>query len=177
MITLVAIDETEVCLSNEAARFSPYIKDAFWDEDSLVGDHTLDVLFATGNQLQILKRVLEAKVYDGGAASFLPCKGTILIGTMVFEAPPFVRIRWTPALEKVLHSLNEAEIVDLPSVANDMTMWDLRAGVACLMLHKIVTGQMYFTAFFEKESRLKEVIYAIYKEQIITTRGPHTADP
>jgi hypothetical protein len=167
MITLVANDDTQVLFSAAEARYSPYIIDAFWDEDALKQDQILDAPFATGSQLLILKVVLDAKVADGAAANFIPYNGCIQIGDLSFPAPPFVKLRWSPSLEEVLLTLSEQEIVDLLTIANDMTMWELRNGVICLMLHKIVTSQMSFKEFFEKKCSLSNIVYSIYNERLL----------
>ena len=166
MITLVANDNTTVAISKEMARHSPYIMDAFWDKDELLRSQTLDVTFATGEQLLILKQVLEAKEADGRGSNFIPCKGTLLIGDRPVPAPSFVVIKWMPALDRVMNSLKEDEIIGLFRLADYMCMWELRAGVACLLLHKIITEKCMFEEFFKNSppSNLTELIYKIYEE-------------
>lgn len=167
MITLIANDDKHATLSESAAKWSPYIMDAFWGNE-LESPHekTLDVPFATSEQLYLLKQVLEAKDKDGGTTDFIPSRGTLRIGELPVPAPPFVVIKWMPALDRVMSALREHEIIALLHVANDMCIWELRAGVICLMLHKIIIGQYNFEEFFATQapSKLSEIIYKIYNE-------------
>jgi hypothetical protein len=166
MIILIANDETQVILSDSAAECSAYIKDAFWGDAFYYSlDRTLNVPFATGEQLQLLKQVLEAKVADD--APFIPIKGTVQIGGLLVDAPPFVDLYWSGTRTcNTMQYLNEHQIVELLLVADSMCISDLRAGIIHLMLHKIVTNQMKFTDFFRYRVRasLMLLIQEIYEK-------------
>lgn len=169
MITLIANDDVQVVISNSVAKWSPFIADAFWnDELDKLQDKTLDVLFATGEQLRIFKQVCEAKSAEGVACGFIPARGTLLLGGLPVQAPPFVVVKWMPTLDRVMKSLNGSEIIGLLRLADSMCMWQLRDGVICLMLHKIVTEQNMFGEFFadRRSSKLTQLIHKIYEESL-----------
>ena len=171
MIILIANDETNVTLTDNAAKCSPYIIDSFWGDGFYhSAERTLQVPFATGEQLQLLKQVLEARVEDGDS-SFIPVKGVVKIGEFLADAPPFIDLRWSGThTGVVMQSLNEHQIVELLRVADSMCMSDLRAGLIHLILHKIITNQMKFVDFFRYHAHvsLMSLIKKIYEEGILT---------
>jgi hypothetical protein len=169
MITLIANDDTQILLHESIAKWSPYIMDAFWgDEFTKEQDKPLNVPFATGEQLRLFKQICEAKAAEGPACDFLPARGTLLIGGLPVQAPPFVVVKWMPALDRVMKALSGQEITDLLRVADAMCLWQLRDGLICLMLHKIVTEQNMFEEFFthHRSSNLTQLIYKIYEEVV-----------
>jgi hypothetical protein len=114
--------------------------------------------------------VLEANTEDGGR-SLIPMKGTVQIGGLLLDAPPFVALYWSgTSVSGIMRDLNEHQIVELLCIADSMCIHNLRIGTVHLMLHKIVTNQMKFTDFFlyRASEPLILLIQKIYEDTLMS---------
>jgi hypothetical protein len=163
MIALKGYDGSEVKFTEEEARQIPYVADIVkpeeWDTD-----FSLDAPCLSGTQLRLLKSALHFKQ----SASFLPSDGTFLVGSTRLPAPPFACLTWTSLpLDEFFHILDESEILLLLTTAEFCCMWDLRTGLLCLILHRILMKGCTFTSFFQpRYDRFHKQLVDLYHQRL-----------
>jgi hypothetical protein len=163
MILLKGYDDIEVSFTPAEAQQIPFVNDIIepheWSHDLL-----LNMPGLSGNQLGLLRTVLHLKQ----STSFLPSDGVFLVGSTRLPAPPFTCLVWaSSALDNMFHILDESEILLLLTAAEFCCMWDLRTGLLCLILHRILMKGCTFTSFFQpRYERFHRQLLDLYHQRL-----------